>query len=103
MFEESTVDIPSICLSDDTSVLSVEPRYDEYNDDYNIVSIEKIVAGFSWKDDGLQIGLSHDFGHAIVDDIEGCSDILFGNDPENYKSKHTIVLDVSKPQDHIFF
>jgi hypothetical protein len=47
--------------------------------------------------------LCHDFGDAIADDLEGCSDILFENDPEHYKSEHRVVLDVLKPQDHIFF
>ncbi len=34
LLEGFTVDIPNIFLIDDTSVLSVEHRYDEYTDDY---------------------------------------------------------------------
>jgi hypothetical protein len=54
MLEESIVNIPSICLTDDTPELSAEPKYDEYTDDYNIVSLEQFVAGFSWRNDGFR-------------------------------------------------
>jgi hypothetical protein len=97
MLEESTVDIPSICLTDDTPELSVEPKYDEYTDDYNIVSLEQFVVGFSWRNDGLQTD-------AISN--EGCLDILFEDDPEQNKLEHTVVFDEAcylKPQDHAFF
>ena len=47
--------------------------------------------------------MCHDFGDAIADDLEGCLDILFKSDPKHYKSEHRVVLDVLKPQDHIFF
>jgi hypothetical protein len=97
MLEESTVDIPSICLTDDTPELSVEPKHDEYTDDYNIVSLEQFVVGFSWRNDGLQID-------AISD--EGCLDILFEDDPEKNKLEHIVVFDEAcylKPQDHVFF
>jgi hypothetical protein len=97
------VDVPSICLTDDPPELSVEPKYDEYSDDYYIISVEQLATDFSWRDDGLQTRLCHDFGDAIADDLEGCSDILFENDPEHYKSEHRVVLDVLKTQDHIFF
>jgi hypothetical protein len=85
MLEESIVYILSIYLTDDTPELSAEPKYDESSDDYYIVSVEQLSVDLSWRDDGFKTRLCHDFGDAIVDDIEGCSDILFENDPEHYK------------------
>ena len=81
-----TVDVSSIFLIDDPPKLSVEPKYDEYSDDYYIVFVEKLAVDFSWRDDGLQTRLCHDFGDSIADDLEGCSDILFESDPTHYKS-----------------
>jgi hypothetical protein len=103
LLERSTVDVSSFCLTDDPLELSVEPKYDEYSDDYFIISVEQLAAYFSWRDEGLQTRLCHDFGDAIANDLEGCSYILFHNDPEHYKSEHRVVLDVLKPEDHIFF
>ena len=103
LLERSTVDVPSFCLTDDPLELFAEPKYDEYSDDYFIISVEQLAADFSWRDEGLQTRLCHDFGDAIADDLEGCSNILFENDPEHYKSEHRVVLDVLKPQDDIFF
>jgi hypothetical protein len=103
LLERSIVDVPRFCLTDDPPELSTEPKYDEYSDDYYIISVEQLVVYFSWRDDGIQTRLCHDFGDAIEDDLEGCLDILFENDPEHYKSEHRVVLDVLKPQDHIFF
>jgi hypothetical protein len=53
MLEESTVDIPNICLTDDTPELSAETRYAEYTDDYNIISLEQFAVSFTWRNDGL--------------------------------------------------
>ena len=86
MLEQSTVDIPSIFLIDDTPKLSAEPKYDEYTNDYNIVSLEQFVAGFSWRNDGFQT-------YAISD--EGCLDILFEDDPEQNKLEHVVVFDAT--------
>ena len=47
--------------------------------------------------------MCHNFGDAITDDLEGCSNILFENDPEHDDVEQRVVLDVLKPQDHIFF
>ena len=95
--ERSIVDVPSFCLTDDPLELFIEPKYDEYSDDYFIVSVEQLAADFSWRDEGLQTRLFHDFGDVIADDLEGCSDILFENDSEHYKSKHRVVPNVLKP------
>jgi hypothetical protein len=46
MLEESTVDILNICLTDDTPELSIEPKYDEYTDDYYIVFCRTIHCRF---------------------------------------------------------
>jgi hypothetical protein len=92
--------------SNDLPELSTEPKYDEYSDDYYIVSVEQLAADFSCKDDGLQTRLCHGFGDAIPDDLEGCSDTLFEDDPKQYKLEHAVVFDEScylKPQDHAFF
>jgi hypothetical protein len=97
MLEESIVDILNICLTDDTPELSAEPKYDEYTDDYNIVSLEQFAAGFSWGNDDLQTD-------AISN--EGCLDILFEDDPEQNKLEHAVVFDEAcylKPQDHAIF
>jgi hypothetical protein len=96
-----TVDILSICMTDDTYVLAVEPRYDEYNDDYMIVSLEQFATGFSWRDDGLHTDFSN--LNSIADDLEGCSYILFENDLEHNDVEQRVVLDILKPQDQIFF
>ena len=94
MLEESTVKILSIC---DTLELSVGPKYDEYTDDYNIVSLEQFAASFSWGNDDLQ-----------TDSIsnEGCLDILFEDDPEQNKLEDAVVFDEAcylKAQDHSIF
>ena len=97
MLEESTVDIQRICLTDDTRELSVEPKYDEYTDDYNIVSLEQFSTAFSWRNDGLQTDATSD---------EGCLDILFEDDPDKNKLEQAIVFNEAcylKPQDHVFF
>jgi hypothetical protein len=47
MLEKSIVDILNICLTDDTPKLSVEPKYDEYTDDYNIISLEQFAPGLT--------------------------------------------------------
>jgi hypothetical protein len=47
MLEKSTVDILNICLTNDTPKLSVEPKYDEYTDYYNIFSLEQFAPGFT--------------------------------------------------------
>jgi hypothetical protein len=84
MIEESIVDILNIFLTDDTHELSTEPKYDDYTDDYNIVSLEQFAAGFSWGNDDLQTdAISH----------EGCLDILFEDDPEKNKLDHAVVFD----------
>jgi hypothetical protein len=91
------VDNPRTFLIDNTSDLSVAPRYDEYTDDYNIVSLEQFVASLTRRNDGLQTD-------AISN--EGCLDILFEDDPEKNKLEHAVGFNEAcylKPQDHAFF
>jgi hypothetical protein len=40
LLERSTVDVLSICLTDDPPDVSAKPKYDEYSDDYYIVFVE---------------------------------------------------------------
>jgi hypothetical protein len=60
LLERSIVDVLSFCLIDDPPELSIEPKYDEYSDDYYIVFVEQLAADFSWRDDGVQTRLCHD-------------------------------------------
>jgi len=53
-FIQEPVDIPSIFLIDDTAEIFVEPRYDEYDDDYKIVSLGRLVACTSMTNNGFQ-------------------------------------------------
>jgi len=77
LLEESTIDITSIVLTNDTFELSVEPKYDEYTNDYNIVSLEQLTTCAAWRNYGFQTEFSNFNEDSISDNHEGCLDILF--------------------------
>lgn len=43
-FIQEPIELPSIFLMDDTAEIFVEPRYDEYDDDCKIFSLERLAA-----------------------------------------------------------